>query len=87
MRKFNPKSTFGLTFSAFIVITCTCFVSWQSIQCLNKYLKHPQGTKLSIDYTANHQFPAITICGDPDYLQAGSKSYNLSHLRFCGING
>ena len=85
MRKFSTKSTFGLTFSALIVITCTCFVSWQSIPCLHEYLKCPQGTKLSIDYTANHQFPAI--CGDPDYLQTGSKSYNLSHLRFCGING
>ena len=56
------------------------FVFWQSVQCIQKYIENPQGTKLSLQNTREiHQFPAITIC--PWY----NDLYNEDHLEKCGL--
>ena len=86
MQKVDLKNTIRLTFSALITILCIIFVSWQSVKCIKKYIENPQGTKLAIDYTANHQFPAITVCADPLVNQNSDRWYNLTHLGICGIN-
>ena len=54
----NKKCIEG-TLSFFISLICFAFVSWQSGKCISKYIQEPQGTKLSLENTANHQqFPA-----------------------------
>ena len=64
-----------------ISLACFTFVFWQSMQCIEKYIKNPQGTKLSLQRTSEiHQFPAITIC--PDH---SSNKYDIDHLKKCGL--
>ena len=60
---------------------CLAFTIWQSSLCIIKYLEKPQGTKLSLQTTAQLPFPAITVCNfDPDY------QYNSTILeKQCGI--
>ena len=44
-----------------ISLACFAFVMWQSVQCIEKYIEKPQGTKLSLKHTSQiNQFPAIT---------------------------
>ena len=63
-----------------ITVACFAFVLWQSVQCIQKYIENPQGTKLSLQNTREiHQFPAITIC--PWY----NDLYNEDHLEKCGL--
>ena len=60
-----------------ISLACFVFVFWQSVQCIEKYINNPQGTKLSLQRTSElHQFPAITIC---------SEEYDKDHLEKCGL--
>ena len=62
-----------------ITIACFAFVLWQSIQCIEKYIAKPQGTKLSLLHTSEiNQFPAITICEI-------SNKYDIDHLNRCGL--
>ena len=71
--------------SLLIMITCVCFASWKSIECVVKYLNKPKGTTLVIDHSTNHQFPAITVCPD---ITAGTKEtvvYNNEKLHDCLI--
>ena len=64
----------------FVTLACFAFVFWQSVQCIQKYIESPQGTKLSLKNTREiHQFPAITIC--PWY----NDLYNEDHLEKCGL--
>ena len=75
---FNKKTilsllTFAVSFSSFT------FVMWQIINCFAQYIQKPEGTRLSIENTANLPFPAITICNYP--------RYNLEVLQKCGLKG
>ena len=74
---FNKKTiisvlTFAVSFSSFI------FVIWQITNCFARYVQKPEGTKQSIENTADLPFPAITICKDP--------IYNQEELKKCGEN-
>lgn len=61
-------------------LTCFAFVSWQSVQCIDKYIAKPQGTRLSLQHASKLlQFPAITICA------ADWKGYNDDILQKCGL--
>ena len=40
-----------------------CYVIWQTIKCMTKYIEKPKGTEISMKETANLSFPAITVCG------------------------
>ena len=63
-----------------ISLACLAFVFWQSVQCIEKYIENPQGTKLSLQRTSKlHQFPAITICPPP------RKKYDEKQLKKCGL--
>ena len=64
-----------------ISLLCFLFVFWQSVQCIEKYIKNPQGTRLSLKHTSQiNKFPAITICS-----RSYSKSYNIKRLERCGL--
>ena len=78
---FNRKRYIVSTFSFAISMVCLAFTIWQSSLCIIKYLEKPQGTKLSLQTTAQLPFPAITVCNfDPDY------QYNSTILeKQCGI--
>ena len=86
MKKVDLKNTIRITFSAVIICFCMGFVTWQSTKCINKYVNNPQGTKLSVVYTNQTQFPAITICFDPDIYSSSDVLFNQTQLRECGIN-
>ena len=59
-----------------ITFACFAFVSWQSVQCIQKYIEKPQGTKLTLQHISEiPQFPAITIC----------RGYDKEHLKKCGL--
>ena len=59
-----------------ISLACFVFVSWQSVQCIQKYIEKPQGTKLTLQHISEiPQFPAITICN----------GYDEDHLKKCGL--
>ena len=61
-----------------ISLACLAFVFWQSVQCIEKYIENPQGTKLSLQRTSElHQFPAITICP--------FQKYDEDNLKKCGL--
>ena len=63
-----------------ITLACFAFVLWQSVQCIEKYLSRPQGTKLSLHHTSEvQQFPAITICAPWDGM------YDKDHLNRSGL--
>ena len=63
-----------------ITLACFAFVFWQSVQCIQKYVTKPQGTKLSLQHTSEvQQFPAITICAK------WSDIYDKDHLKRCGL--
>ena len=73
---FNKKTilsflTFAVSFASFT------FVMWQIANCFAHYIQKPEGTKLSIENTANLPFPAITICKD--------QLYNEEELKKCGL--
>ena len=64
-----------------ISLACFTFVLWQSVQCIEKYIEKPQGTKLSLKHTSQiNQYPAISICP----YDKGSK-FDEDHLKRCGL--
>ena len=64
-----------------ISLACLIFVLWQSVQCIEKYIEKPQGTRLLLQHISEiQQFPAITIC--PYYLY---HKYDEDHLIRCGL--
>ena len=64
-----------------ITFACFAFVSWQSVQCIQKYIEKPQGTKLTLQHISEiPQFPAITICPASLY-----DTYDEDHLNKCGL--
>ena len=81
----NTNNYMNCIFTSVIIISCVCFVSWQSIKCIIKYIEMPQGTKQSLSYTGFHQFPAITVCSDPN-RNKDVTVYNLEKLKKCGID-
>ena len=81
MKKFHAKTVIKNVSSYSVTIGCFVFVSWQSFNCIKKYIDAPQGTQMSLQYTAKHQFPAITLCQDPKYVQV----FNSQQLHNCGI--
>ena len=61
-----------------ITIACFAFVLWQSVQCIQKSMTNPQGTKLSLHSTSQiPEFPSMTICS--------SHPYDKDHLDRCGL--
>ena len=81
--KFNKKLKFSITI--IINLICLFFVVWKCTECIILYLKNPQGTKLSMEYTAKQRlFPSVTICtGDPQTITA----WNEEKIKSCGIDG
>ena len=70
----------GIKQSVYVSISLACFgfVFWQSVQCIEKYIENPQGTKLRLQRTSElHQFPAITICP--------FQKYDEDNLKKCGL--
>ena len=63
--------TFAVSFSSLV------FVMWQIANCFVQYIQKPEGTKLSIENTADLPFPAITICKFP--------SHDIEDLKKCGL--
>ena len=62
-----------------ISLACFAFVSWQSVQCIQKYIEKPQGTKLTLQHTSEiPQFPSITIC--PTNFSSGMVILQFSDL-------
>lgn len=76
----SPQKIVQFTISLVILVSCLSVVAWQTWNCLEKYMEKPQGTKLSVEYTAGHIFPAITICVNPD-----NSIYNKDLLADCGV--
>ena len=72
MKRIISLLTFTVSFSSFV------FVTWQITNCFKRYFQKPEGTKQSIENTADLPFPAITICNP--YL------YNLEELNKCGLD-
>ena len=65
----------------FVTLACFAFVFWQSVQCIEKYIEKPKGTKLSLIHASEtHHFPAVTIC--PLHP---ADIFNKTHLRNCGL--
>ena len=63
-----------------ISLACFAFVFWQSVQCIEKYIENPIGTKLSLQRTSEiHKFPALTICAF-DWSDTSK-----DHLKSCGL--
>ena len=83
MKPVSTKRIILLCFLTIIDISCICIVSWKTIVCFIKYLKKPQGTKISLEHSQNHQFPTITFCFDDE----DGGRWNTSHLKHCNING
>ena len=71
-----------LSFSTIFDISCICIISWKTIQSFIKYLENPQGTKVSLEHSQNHQFPTITFCYDGE-----DGRWNVTHLKYCKIEG
>jgi hypothetical protein len=67
-----------------ILTACLLFVTWQSWKCLDKYIQDPHGTKLEVVYTAGQNFPAVTVCGQPNKRMT-NLLYNETNLKLCGI--
>ena len=73
MKRIISLLTFTVSFLSFV------FVMRQITNCFVQYIQKPEGTKLSIENTADLPFPAITICNYP--------RYNLEELQKCGLKG
>ena len=81
-RKAVP-SFIGIVLSWVIVFSCISFVATQTYNCLQKFFRYPQGTKLSIDFNGNNAFPEITVCPHPDFSK--DTAWNKTFLDDCGI--
>ena len=78
MHQMDINSAIKISIHFSITIACFTFVLWQSVQCIQKYIAKPQGTKLSLHSTSQiHEFPAMTICS--------SHPYDKDHLKRCGL--
>ena len=71
MKRIISLLTFTVSFLSFV------FVMWQITNCFVQYIQKPEGTKLSIENTADLPFPAITICKFP--------SHDIEDLKKCGL--
>ena len=76
--------------SLLIIGGCVVFVTFQTTECISKFLEYPQGTKMSIQFIGNtSSFPAITVCTHPEFgIKQGKtqhKTYNKTILDDCGI--
>ena len=85
-RKTDIPSVLKHSVSFIISFGCTFFVCYQSYNCVEKFLNHPQGTRMSIEFIGNTStFPAMTVCPDPDKENDYGFRYNESFLDYCGI--
>ena len=80
-----------LLLSILVICPCVVFVLYQSVVCVQKYLKYEIGTKLSFENPAFHLFPSITICREGTELYASSDRFNpwlnKTHLQNCKFHG
>ena len=82
MTQIDVKSTIKQSAYVSISLACFAFVFWQIVQCIEKFIENPQGTKLSLQHTSEiHQFPAITICP----RNQTKYKYEYDHLKECGL--
>ena len=70
-------------FLTLLDILCICIIIWKIIPCIIKYLEKPQGTKISLELSQNHQFPTMTFCFDEE----DGGRWNTTHLKHCNIKG
>ena len=49
--------------SKIIWIFCICYVLYQGLNLIHKYHHEPYVTNLSHEFTKNHPYPSITVCG------------------------
>ena len=74
----DVNSAIKISIHLLITIACFAFVFWQSLQCIQKYIAKPQGTKLSLHSASQiHEFPTMTICA--------YHPYDEDHLKICGV--
>ena len=55
---------------------------------MTKFLRHPQGTTISMENSSNVSFPAISVCGvfGKDNVTGYAYQFNKTHLeKVCGI--
>ena len=72
--------------SFLISFGCISYVSYESYNCVLKFLSSPQGTRLSIHFIGDTLvFPDITICAHPGAFNQYGFRYNESFLKDCGI--
>ena len=81
------KKPFQKFISYLITGSCLIFVTWQTIKCMTKYIKKPQGTTVSMKKSANLSFPDVTICGSYGKDEDGDEmGFNITHLQnVCGV--
>ena len=91
MLRFYPnkmKKSFFATLKFSVHGLCIAFVIWQTIKCMTKFLRHPQGTTISMENSSNVSFPAISVCGvfGKDNVTGYAYQFNKTHLeKVCGI--
>ena len=87
----NNMKKFVRTFLLYFVNgVCLVFVSWQTVQCLTKYILNPQVTIVRMKDSAELlHFPAITVCGSFETIGTYSNlemGFNPKYLKDnCGI--
>ena len=88
---FEFKDLRKLLLSILVISPCVLFVCYQSVVCIQKYLKHEIGTKLSFEDPIVHIFPSISICREGTELYASSDRFNpylnKTHLEDCRFHG
>ena len=71
-----------LVFSLMVFFSGIGIVTWQTVECILKYLDDPRATQLSVlnaQYVT--QFPAITICGIPEKVK--EERLSKSEIDYC----
>ena len=77
----RPKKNFGVFagVSHLITVACLIFVAFQTQKCIQKYLKNPKSTEVSIELASKHPYPDITLCrSDFELYDKNLENCNLS---------
>ena len=77
----RTKKDFGVfdIVSHLITFACLIFVGFQSQKCIQKYLRNPKSTEVSIELASKHPYPDITLCrSDFEVYDKNLENCNLS---------
>ncbi|XP_038057118.1 acid-sensing ion channel 1B-like [Patiria miniata] len=81
-RVFHASKLLVKTVWIIIMLTCLCVCVWQISDRFYMFLQYKANTEISVEYTRNMDFPAVTICNFNRYRQSALTESDKTFLPY-----